>query len=132
MAKKAISTPEILVNGDKIAIVPNSLVYDAGEGEINVRSASLGGGSSESVHTVDAESQIGMVKFQVYNTNDLDGNIRTWKRNIAENAISFAQQIGTEQFIREAPGLSLVNSIERDIGADGTTELEFEGDQIVI
>lgn len=132
MAKKAISAPEVLINGDKYAIVPNSLVYDAGEGEINVRAASLGGEASESVHTLDAESQIGMVKFELFNDPTLDGSIRTWKQNIAENAISFAQQIGSEQFIREAPGLSLASSVERQIGADGTTEVEFKGDQFVI
>ena len=131
MAVKGVSSPELIVNGDKVAIVPNSLVYNAGEGEITVRAASLGGGASESVHTLDAETQIGMVKFQMYNTSDLDGLIATWKQNVGENAVSFVEQIGSDQFIREAPGLSLVNSVEREIGADGTTELEFQGDQFV-
>lgn len=131
MAFKAIATPEVIVNGDKIAIVPNSLSYNAGEGEINVRAASSGGGISESVHTVDAEAQVGMVKFQMFNTPELDGQIANWKQSIGENAISFAEQIGGEQFIRQAPGMSLVNAVEREIGADGTTELEFQGDQFV-
>ena len=132
MAFLAISTPEIVVNGDKISIVPNTLMYDIGEGEINVRAASRGGAESESVHTVNAESQIGAVKFSMYNTPGLDALIREWKNNIGQNAVDFTQQLGTESFIRRFSGMSLVNMVERDIGADGVTELEFKGDQGVI
>ena len=92
MSNITISVPTILVNSQTIAIVPNSFSYDGGEGEINVRSASAGGGNSTSVHSQNAESQVGKCKFDVYLQPGVDGNIRSWKSRVGANSIQAVQR----------------------------------------
>jgi len=130
MARVALSVPEILVNDEKISIVPNSFTYDKGEAEINVRSASTGNGASESVHTVNAETAIAEPMFSVYVTNENDNRIRQWKENIGGNIIKAVQRVpnGTD-IVLTFPGQSLTNKPSREAAADGTTSLEFKGDQ---
>ncbi len=127
----AISVPTVVVNNETIAIVPNSLKYDAGEGEQKVRAASTGGGGSEPVHTADAESKFSKVMFDVYLTTDIDNKISGWKNRIGRNSIEFTQVVGATDFVSRAfDQMSLVPSIERDAGADGVTSLEFNGGQM--
>lgn len=128
---QAISAPTLIINNDTIPIVPNSLKYDAGEGEINVRAASTGGGGVESIHTINAESKISKVMVDVYLTADMDKNILGWKNRIGTNSITFTQTIGATDFIsRSFDEISLTNAVERDAGADGVTSLEFAGGQM--
>ena len=130
MARVALSVPEILVNDEKISIVPNSFTYDKGEAEINVRSASTGNGGSESVHTTNAETAISEPMFNVYVTNENDDRIRQWKENIGNNVIKAIQRVpGGNDIVLTFPGQSLTNKPSREASADGTTSLEFKGDQ---
>lgn len=130
MARVALSVPEILVNDEKISIVPNSFTYDKGEAEINVRSASSGNGGAESVHTVNAETAIAEPSFSVYVTNENDTRIRQWKDNIGANVIKAVQRVpGGNDIVLTFPGQSLTNKPSREAAADGTTSLEFKGDQ---
>ena len=92
---RALSTPQININNVNVRIVPNSLRYDGGEGEVNVRAASGGGNQIESVHTSNAETKIGKVMFDVFLDTDLDGFIAQWKENIGVNSISFSPGTGT-------------------------------------
>lgn len=130
MARVALSVPEILVNDEKISIVPNSFTYDKGEPEINVRAASTGNGGSESVHTVNAESAIAEPMFSVYVTNENDGRISQWKANIGNNVIKAIQRVpGGNDIVLTFPGQSLTNKPSREAAADGVVPLEFKGDQ---
>jgi hypothetical protein len=130
MSRRVISNPSIIVNNDTIEFIGGSLVYDAGEGEVKVRSVSTGGGGSNSIHAVDTEGRVGMVKFDVPLTNDLDGNIGTWKTRVGLNTIKFTEQLGTEFFNRSFTGLSLAPKVERNVGPDGVVSLDFQGDQM--
>lgn len=130
MSRVALSVPEILVNDEKTAIVPNSFTYDKGEAEINVRAASTGNGSSESVHTVNAESAISEPMFSVYVTNENDTRIREWKDNVGGNIIKAIQRVpGGTDVVLTFPGQSLTNKPSREASADGVVALEFKGDQ---
>ena len=129
MGNQTLSVPSILVNNQTWQIVPNSFVYDGGEGEINVRSASAGAGASSSVHSEDAESQIGKCKFDAYLVPGLDANIATLKENIGSNTVQAIQRFPTGDSTTLSWGnMSLVNAIEREASADGVVSLEFEGD----
>lgn len=130
MARVALSVPEILVNDEKVAIVPNSFTYDKGEAEINVRSASSGNGASESVHTVNAETAISEPSFDLHVTNENDERIRQWKENIGGNTIKAVQRVpnGTD-IVLTFPGQSLTNKPSRAASSDGTVTCEFKGDQ---
>lgn len=130
---RALSTPQVNINNVNIAIVPNSLKYDGGEGEVNVRTASAGGNSVESVHTSNAESKIGKVMMDVYLDTQLDGFIAGWKAGIGENSISFSERFENGTAVtRSFDRMSLVNNVERNASADGVTSLEFEGDPMTI
>lgn len=130
MARVALSVPEILVNDEKISIVPNSFTYDKGEAEINVRAASTGNGASESVHTVNAESAISEPMFSLFVTNENDERIRDWKENIGSNVLKAIQRVpGGRDIVLTFPGQSLTNKPTREASADGVLACEFKGDQ---
>ena len=132
MASRGLSNPQIEVNNENLAIVPNTLSYQAGEGDTNVRAASGGGESTQTVHTVDAESRISMVKFQVYVTSEIDALISEWKAQPGENVVSFSEASSASTTVtRTFNGMSLMNHPERNPTADGTIELEFAGDPMV-
>lgn len=124
-----LSVPSVIVNNQTIAIVPNSFTYNGGEGEINVRAASGGGNTIESVHSVNAEGKIGKCKFDVYLTPDVDSLIRTWKNQVGQNNIQFVQRLsGGGNMTRSMSRMSLINDVERQASSDGVVSLEFAGD----
>lgn len=124
-----LSVPSVIVNNQTIAIVPNSFTYNGGEGEINVRAASGGGNTIESVHSVNAENKIGKCKFDVYLTPDVDSLIRSWKNQVGQNNIQFVQRLsGGGNMTRSMSRMSLTNDVERAASSDGVVSLEFAGD----
>lgn len=124
-----LSVPSVIVNNQTIAIVPNSFTYNGGEGEINVRAASGGGNTIESVHSVNAEGKIGKCKFDVYLTPDVDSLIRSWKNQVGQNNIQFVQRLsGGGNMTRSMSRMSLINDVERQASSDGVVSLEFAGD----
>lgn len=128
-----ISVPEVRINDELIRIVPNSVTYNGGEGEITVKTASAGSGNVESVHAENAETQIGMFKCSVYLDNDLDSKIRAWKRNVGTNEIKMTQKNNVlESTVRVWTDMSLAPAVDREASADGVTEIEFSGGQMVI
>lgn len=130
---RALSVPQVIINNANIRIVPNSLRYDGGEGEINVRSASGGGNEIETVHTVNAETKMSKLMFDVYLTDDLDSNIADWKERAGANSLGFAERRpdGTTT-ARSFDRMSLINAVERNASADGVTSLEFVGNPMTI
>lgn len=133
MGNITLSVPTVIVNNETYAIVPNSFMYDGGEGEIKVRAASSGGGNSSSVHSQDAETQIGKCKFDVFLVNGVDASIATWKENIGANSIQAIQRSESGDAVTLSwDNCSLVNAVEREASADGVTSLEFEGDKMSI
>lgn len=133
MGNITLSTPTIIINNETYQIVPNSFMYDGGEGEINVRSASAGGGASSSVHSRDAETQIGKCKFDAFLVPGLDADIATWKDQIGANSIRAIQRAGSGDAVTLSwDNMSLINPVEREASADGVTSLEFEGDAMSI
>ena len=129
MGNTTLSTPAIIINNETYKIVPNSFVYDGGEGEINVRSASAGGGSNTSVHSENAESKISMCKFDIYLLLGVDADIATWKENVGSNSIQCIQRTASgESTTLSFDNMSLTAPVERQASADGVTSLEFKGD----
>jgi hypothetical protein len=124
-----LSTPAIQINNETYKIVPNSFVYDGGEGEIIVRSASAGGGSVTSVHSENAETKISFCKFDIYLLSGVDKDIATWKSNIGSNNIKALQRTsGGESETKSFDNMSCTAPVERQASADGVTSLEFKGD----
>jgi hypothetical protein len=133
MGNQILSVPSVIVNNETWAIVPNSFMYDGGEGEITVKAASAGGGTTTSVHAQNAESMIGKCKFDVFLTTDLDSKIATLKEAVGANSIQAIQRAASGEAVTLSfDNMSLVNPVEREASADGVTSLEFEGDQMSI
>ena len=125
MGQKALSVPSINVNNITYSIVPNSFSYEPGYGEINVRSASAGGGISESIHTEDAETKIGMMKWEMYVTDLSRAAVASWKKLTALNFIA-ATQTGSAALSLSFASMS--NNPTFEATADGKVEVEFRGD----
>jgi len=133
MGNIVLSTPTVIINNDTYKIVPNSFMYDGGEGETNVRAASSGGGNVESVHSIDAESKIGVCKFDIFLLPGVDKDIATWKENTGANSIQAVQKAGTGEAITLSwDHMSLGPAVEREASADGVTSLEFKGDPMSV
>ncbi len=131
MSTQALSVPAIQVNNDTIGLVPNTFKYVSGDGDVNVRAASTGGGNTISVHTQDAETMFSKIMFSVYVTTDLISKIRDWKANVAGNTVNVVQRdVGGKDFSLAFKGVSMTNDPEVNAAADGVIEIEMAGDKI--
>jgi hypothetical protein len=125
MSLIALSNNTVLVNDIPQAIVPNSVSYKVGYGEVTVRSATVGGGAKVSVHSENAENAIGYVKFEMYVTEDARASIKAWKLQLGLNRVQGIQTGGSPFSLN---GASMTNEPEFNPTADGTVEVEFMGD----
>lgn len=133
MGNTTLSVPTVIVNNETIAIVPNSFKYSGGEGEITVRTASAGGGSTTSVHSQNAETQIGKCSFDIFLNTTVDPAIALWKEQVGANSIQVIQQAPDGDSVTLSfDNMSLINDVERDASTDGVTTLEWEGDRMGI
>lgn len=128
MALKTLSNPQIEVNDQTIAIVPNSLSYKKGKGDKDVKAQSAGGQSIEVVVTENAETFISMVKFKLYNTAVNFNLVDQWIDNVPDgNTIRLSEGEITESF----RSMIVTTEPERIVGADGELEIEFKGQPVL-
>lgn len=127
----AIANPTIRVNDETISIVPNSVNVIGGYGETNIRAASAGGSEIETIHTVNAESKIGSVTFEIYNTPEYISKIAGWKNAVGSNTIQVIGNLADgSAFSQSFRTMSLMNDPEQALSADGTTSLEWKGNPV--
>ena len=115
----------ILVNNDIIAHEANTLSYDDGFGEYNVRNAVVGGGQTEQVFSEDLATKFSMVKFSLPSTEDSAGLVREWKNNLNNNVVELQSSTGGAQFTRIFTQASIQGNPEITLSTDGTVEIEF-------
>ena len=127
MSNIALSVPGIVVNDIAIGIVPNSYKSVRGKGEITVRSESTGGGSARSIHTEDAESKVGKMSFDVYNTEENKTYFVDWKSRIGANTVE-ASQVGIKPEV--GINMSIINDPDWEGSPDAVVTFEFEGDPL--
>lgn len=123
----ALSNPTVEVNNGTVGIVPNSLSYKSGKGNINLRSQSSGGNSISMVKTVDAETKKSMVKFSIYNIKPNKDLLNGWQDAVNGNSIRLSEGDFTVSF----RNMFVIEDPERDLGADATWEISFEGQPTV-
>jgi len=128
MAKKAISTPSVTINGDVFSVKPNSVKITKGAGTTKVRWTSTGGGGGSTVHSEDAEGRVGKVKFSLEVTAGNLAKFDLLKLNTGGNTVVLAQKGETAITFT---GMSLENDPEWNLGADGGCEFEFGGEPAV-
>ncbi len=129
MASRAISTPSVIINNIAIAIVPNSLKYTEGLGESVMRTQSAGGGTVDVVYSINAESRMSKLSFEILNTADNIDLARGWKTNENQNAISLVDS--QSNLSRNFANMALTSDYEVNLGADTTISIEFMGNGAV-
>jgi len=132
MFEQALSVPTIKFDNDVISIVPNSFKFTTGAGETKVRSASVGGGNSVTVHGLDAEMQYSVVKFSLMNTINNVNRIKTWKATQGDHTIEALQRGtgGADDFSEAFTNISVTNDPEIVASADGVIEVECAGNKL--
>lgn len=123
---KQLSTPKMMVDGVVIAVKPNSVTVRI-PGDMKVRAMSTGGGSTQAVAGLNAESLIGHVKFEVPATAQNADRIRAWKEKMrrGEGVTLSAIEDGV-QFPHQ--NMFLTKDTDLHMKADGDVSLEWEGD----
>lgn len=127
MAVIGLSNLTLFVNNINIFYKPNSLTYKEGLGEQKVRTHTGGGGKTETVFTVDAESKFSTVKFALFPESRSQELIRIWHGLGNANVIT----ISGEGFTRTFAYMALVTDPEIALGADTSYELEFHGEPAI-
>ena len=127
MGKKALSTPQVLINNVVYSIVPNSLTYTEGFGEYTMRGSSVGSGKTEVIFSENAEDKKSKVTFEVYPTGENIKSLREWKVLKNDNAIEFVD----DGFNRSFTNAALTSDYEVTPGADTTISVEFMSDPAV-
>lgn len=122
---KTLANPTIQVNDSTISILPNTLSYKSGKGNVTSRAQSAGGNSISIVVTEDATTKVSMVKFKMINTKTNIELVEGWQDNsqTTGNTIRFSDGDLTKSFramnIEEDPEIMLTS--------DGEIDLVFKG-----
>lgn len=120
-----LNNVSVFVNNDIVAYEANSLSYDDGFGEYNVRNAVVGGGQTEQVFSEDLATKFSMVKFSMPTTEDSAKLVREWKNNRNDNVVELQSSTGGAQFTRIFTQASIQGNPEVNLSTDGTVEIEF-------
>lgn len=118
-----LANPSVQVNDAAIKILPNSLAFKGGKGNTNLRAQSSGGDAVDIVKTVDAETKKGMVKFSMITTKENIEFLKGWQNDDSGVTIDLSDQDFNESFEQ----MHVMEDPEIGTGADGSTEITFEG-----
>lgn len=124
-ATKTLSTPKVLIDGEVIAVVPNSVEVDI-PGDAKVRAMSAGGGATQIVFGVNAETLIGKVKMDIPATSQNYDRCRKWKANMINGIGSTISIIELDSQI-PFQTMQLTKDTKLHMKADGNIQLEWEG-----
>jgi hypothetical protein len=123
---KQLSTPKVLIDGVVIAVKPNSVTVRI-PGDMKVRAMSLGGGATQAVAGLNAESLIGHVKLEIAATGQNADRVRAWKQKmIAGQGLTVQLVEDGVQFPHQ--NMFLTKDTDVHMSADGNIPIEFEGD----
>lgn len=123
----AIVKPSLIVNGEVVNIVPNSLIVVKGGGERQVKTQSAGGGQVENVVFEDVATAIGQVKFKLFNTDTNLNILQTIINNGSANTVEYTSAQGQNGTMLNS---IVVNDPEINLGVDGETEVNMKGSTI--
>jgi len=129
---QAIVEAELNAAGLVIPVVPNSIEYQDGSGEQNIRVASTGNGSTTTIFSNNVEMNKGMVRCSVYSDADTINSIEILKSLNSGILLTLSQKLDNGSlFTKSFNSMALVNHPTIQLQADGTIDLEFEGGKAV-
>lgn len=124
-----INDPVVEVNNDVVGVVPNSVSYDEGLGEQQIKPVSEGGGRSSQVFANDIESNYAMVRISVRPTIANIELVKSWKLNRNNNTISISADDGQgNDMQRVFTRATLAQNYDVPLTTDGDISLEFQAD----
>lgn len=124
----ALVNPQIVINDEPVAYVPNSFDFSDGYGDRTVRTQTTGGGNVEQVFTEDVETQLGRVKFTLISTTENIEKITKWQQNIDANAIELS---ASGNFSRSFPRMTIMSEPPKPGGQDAQFDVEFQGSKAI-
>jgi len=119
-----LATPTVAVDDDTVEIVPNSLKYKLGKGDINIRTQQAGP-TVTTIANEDAETKLSMVGFSVILTELSDVQIDEWLEARTSGGVTIEFFDGS--IARSFSKMVLVTDPERQTGSEGSVELDFQG-----
>lgn len=123
---KQLSTPKVLIDGVVIAVKPNSVSVRI-PGDMKVRAMSLGGGATQAVAGLNAESLVGHVKMEIPATAQNADRVRAWKQKMI-SGIGVTVQVIEDGIQFPHQNMFLTKDTDVAHSADGNIPLEWEGD----
>jgi hypothetical protein len=121
---RGLSNPTVSVDDEVVAIEANSLSFNEGAGEMNVRTQSAGGGAIETVVTEDVSTKRAMVKFGLLATSRNLDLVTQWQER-SRSLRGVVIRVSDLDFTRSFRGSRIINDPERSIGPEGRVEVEF-------
>jgi hypothetical protein len=121
----------VRVNDEVWAIVPNSLTFTEGQGEQEIKAASVGGGAVEQVYVHDIESNFSMVKFELYSTVDSIEDTKTAKDRRNNNVVQIEGRTDEGTITRTFTKAAILNDTEKGLGKDATIPVEFKANPAI-
>jgi len=130
----ALSNPELVINGEPFAIVPNSFEYDEGEPEKMVRAAVIGNSITQEF-SKNVEEAFSEFKFSAYpNAANLDAIRALEKRDNRNTVTATAVEVvnGVEKTWRRTfKNATIATTVKKPLGADTVVELNWKSDAAV-
>lgn len=123
----ALVNPNLVVNNEPVAYKPNSMSYNDGFAEVNVRTKTTGGGNVQTIATQDVETKRGMIKFTILSEAESVERIKEWMENLQNNVIEISQ----DGFTRTFTSAIVINRPDVATGMDGEIEVEFESEPAI-
>lgn len=120
-----------MVNNEIVPIVPNSLVFTEGQGEQDIKAASLGGGGVEQIFSNNIESNFSMVRVELYATVSSVADTKVWKSNSNQNVLQIFGRTPEGTITRTFTQAALLTDPEKALGTDTTIPLEFKSNPAI-
>lgn len=129
MSLYSLNDPTVLWNGNAIDVMPNSVKFDDGEGETNVRSTSSGGGKRKLIISQAVEDNFGKLMLDLPNDIKSINNSRSMKRNPGTHVFEVTAKTDDGQsFFRAFTSAVVTNRAEKELSSDGKISLEISSD----
>lgn len=130
MSKKTLTDPTVLANGNAIYVLPNSVKYDDGLGQPNVRTASVGSGKVELIISENVEEKMSTISFDMPNTLEAIELEKAWKRNPGAIVFEVSAKIDGKAFNRAFTSAVITNKADKELSSDGKISVEASADPI--
>ena len=122
----ALNNINVVVDGEPVAVQPNSVKYNDGDGEVTLRSQTTGS-TTQVVRSVNAETKIGMSGFTLLATDENAALLRKWRRDENAHTVELSQD-GTD-FQRSFLNMRISNNPDVETGHDASFDVEFQGER---